>query len=134
MMTQLTGALKVMGWDERPYDEAAGQPKLTHADVTYELSGGVNGEASVTYLMAYRADQSASYTGLVRVTGAIGNRHGSFIARDVGAYENGIAKGRWTILPGFGTGDFHDIRGEIRLTASHEDASYLLDVDFSSLA
>ena len=132
-MTQLTGAFKVMGWDERPYDEVAGEPKLTRADVTYELSGGIEGEASVTYLMAYRTDESASYLGLARVTGTIGGRSGSFVARDVGAYENGIAKSRWAILPGFGTGDFRDIRGEAHLSASHTSASYLLDVDFSSL-
>ena len=60
-MTQLTGAFKVMGWDERLYDSVPGHPKLTHADVTYELSGGIDGEASVNYLMAYCPDDGASY-------------------------------------------------------------------------
>lgn len=132
--TQMAGAFKVMGWDERPYDAVPGQPKLTHADVTFELSGGIEGEASVTYLMAYRPDQSASYVGLVRVTGTVGGRAGSFIARDVGAYENGVSKSRWTILPGFGTGELADIRGEGHLTATHQTASYLLDLDLAPRA
>jgi hypothetical protein len=133
-MTQLTGAFKVMGWDERLYDSVPGHPKLTHADVTYELSGGIDGEASVNFLMAYRPDDAASYVGLIRVTGRIGDRAGSFVARDVGSFDNGIAKSRWTILPGLGTDDLRDIRGEGHFTASTGVSSYLLDVDLGPRA
>jgi hypothetical protein len=128
-MTQVTGAFKVMCWDERPYDQASGQPRLTHADVTHELLGGIEGEASVAYLMGYREDNTASFVGLVRVTGAIGGRSGSFVMQDVGVFEGGVAKGRWTILPGFGTDGLRDIRGEGHFAATHENASYSLDIE-----
>jgi hypothetical protein len=128
-MTQVTGAFKVMCWDERPYDQASGQPRLTHADVTHELLGGIEGEASVAYLMGYREDNTASFVGLVRVTGAIGERSGSFVMQDVGVFEGGVARGRWTILPGLGTDGLRDIRGEGHFAATHESASYSLDIE-----
>jgi len=128
-MPQLTGTFDVMGWDEKPYDEAAGLPTLTHAEVCQELRGDIEGEASISYLMGYRADESASFVGLVRVVGRIGDRDGSFVMQDVGVFANGIAKGRWTIVPGLGTGDLQKIRGEGHFAATHESASYSLDVE-----
>lgn len=132
-MTQLTGAFRVMGWEERLYDDVPGQPKLAHADATYELLGGIAGEASVSYLMAYRPERTASYVGLIRVTGKIGEHQGSFVARDVGSCINGIAKSRWTILPGLGTDGLRDIRGEGHFTASDHGSSYLFDIDLAGV-
>jgi len=128
-MAQVTGAFKTMCWDERPYDQASGQPRLTHADATHELLGGIAGEASVAYLMGYREDNTASFVGLVRVTGAIGERSGSFVMQDVGTFQDGVAKGRWTIVPGLGTDGLRDIRGEGHFAATHESASYSLDIE-----
>ena len=129
-MTEMAveGAFRVMNWDERPYDEAPGQPKFTHARVTHELTGGIEGEASICYLMVYRPDRTASFVGLAMVTGAIGNRQGSFVMQDIGTYENGVARGRWTILPGLGSGGFRKIRGDGHFAATGENASYYLDV------
>jgi hypothetical protein len=129
-MTRVTGTFKTLGWDERPYDNAGGQPRLTHAEVTHELLGGIAGEASVSYLLGYREDNTATFVGLVRVTGAIGERSGSFVMQDIGTFENGVAKGRWTILPGLGTDGLRDIRGEGHFAASHESASYSLDIEY----
>ena|SRR5690348_2343868 len=128
-VTQVTGAFRTMCWEERPYDAASGQPKLTHAEVTHELSGGIAGEASVSYLLGYGSGNTATFVGLVRVTGAIGERSGSFVMQDVGTFENGVAKGRWTILPGLGTDGLRDIRGEGHFAATHEYASYSLDIE-----
>jgi hypothetical protein len=58
-MTQLTGTFDVVGWEEKPYDEATGVPTLTHADVCQELHGDIEGEASIMYLMGYRSEELA---------------------------------------------------------------------------
>ena len=126
----VAGAFKTMSWDETPYDEAPGQPKFTHARVTHELTGGIEGEASICYLMVYRPDRTASFVGLVMVTGAIGDREGSFVMQDVGTYENGVAKGRWSVIPGLGSGALRSIRGDGYFAAGEHDASYLLNVSF----
>lgn len=127
-MLQLEGTFKTMSWDEKEYDKAAGQPKFTHARITHELSGGVEGEASICYLMVYRPDESANFVGLVTITGTIDGRTGSFVMQDVGTFENGVAKGRWTILPGLARGGLRNIRGDGHFAAHGKNASYFLDI------
>jgi hypothetical protein len=48
--------------------------------------------------------------------------------QDVGMTENGIAKGRWMILPGLGSGALRDVRGDGHFASSESGSSYLLDV------
>ncbi|HEY4131075.1 MAG TPA: DUF3224 domain-containing protein, partial [Gemmatimonadaceae bacterium] len=106
-MTQLSGGFTMMSWEETPYDKAEGgnHPKFTHIRATHELHGSIEGEASVCYLMAYRPDGTATFVGLVLVTGAVGSEAGSFLMQDAGTFQDGIVKGRWQILPGYGTED-----------------------------
>jgi hypothetical protein len=128
-MTRITGTFKVLGWEEQPYD-APDLPALTHASVSHELLGGIEGEASVVYLLASREDRCASFIGLVRVVGRIGEREGTFVMQDVGTFENGAAKGRWTIVPGASTGDLQGISGDGYFDAMPDRATYTLEVSF----
>jgi hypothetical protein len=129
-MTELEGTLTTVSWEEERYDAAPGQPKFTHARVVHELTGAINGEASMCYLMVYRPDESASFVGLATVTGSIGGRDGSFVMQDVGTFENGVAKSRWTVLPGLGSGAFVGVRGDGHFAAGHDQATYRLDVEW----
>jgi hypothetical protein len=128
-MTQVTGTFKVLGWEETSYD-AADLPQLTHASVSEELQGGIEGEASIRYLLASHENRTASFIGLARVVGRIGERSGTFVMQDVGTFENGIAKGKWTILSGTSTGDLEGIRGEGYFDTTHDNATYTLEVSF----
>jgi Protein of unknown function (DUF3224) len=128
-MTRVMGEFNVMHWDERSYDDAAGQPTLKHAAVTHELTGDIEGEVSITYLMGYAPNGMARFVGLARVTGRVAEREGTFVMQDVGTFENGVAKGRWTILPGLGSGDLTGIRGDGHFASSTDSASYMLDVE-----
>jgi hypothetical protein len=127
-MTQLEGTFRVVSWDEERYDAAPGQPKFTHTRVVRELAGAIDGEASICYLTVYRPDESANFVGLATVTGAIHGKTGSFVMQDVGTAENGIAKGRWMIVPGLGSGELRDVRGDGHFASSEDGASYFLDV------
>lgn len=126
-MERLTGSFKVMHWEEQPYDAAGGVPTLARAVVTHELTGDIEGEASITYLLAYETGAGASYVGLVRITGRIGAREGTFVARDVGTFAGGVARSSWSILPGLSTGGLCGLRGEGRFDATHDGAQYWLD-------
>ncbi|HTE46800.1 MAG TPA: DUF3224 domain-containing protein [Gemmatimonadaceae bacterium] len=128
-MTRVTGTFKTLGWEETPYDKAAGQPTLVHADATNELTGDIEGEASVAYLMGY-GSHCATFVGLARVTGKVGDREGSFVMQDIGTFENGVASGRWTILPGLGSGALRDLRGDGHFAAGPEEVSYTMDLSF----
>jgi hypothetical protein len=105
-------------------------PTLTQATVSEELEGGIAGEASISYLMTYRSDEIASFVGMVRFTGRVGERSGSFVMQETGTLEGGVAMGHWTILPGSSTGELCGISGEGGYTAGHEHVSYSLDVSY----
>ena len=128
-MAALEGMLRVMHWEETPYDSAPGQPAFTRAHVTHELTGAIEGEASICYLMVYRPDRTANFVGLATVTGTIDGEDGSFVMQDVGSVQNGVKRGRWTILPGLGSGAMRDFSGDGFFAENSEGATYWLNVE-----
>ena len=129
-MSELEGTLTTVSWEEERYDAAPGQPKFTHARVVHELAGAIKGEASMCYLMVYRRDESANFVGLATVTGTVGGRDGSFVMQDIGTLENGVTRGRWTVLPGLGSGAMSGIRGDGFFASDGDSATYRLVVEW----
>jgi hypothetical protein len=82
----------IKNWDEKPYSEGQGEPRLTRASVTKTYTGDIEGEAEVEYLMMYRSDGSATFVGLERVVGRIGEKTGTFVLQRIGSFESGQAK------------------------------------------
>lgn len=109
----------ITSWDEKPYSEGPDLPKLTRATVAKTLSGDIEGQSAVEYLMMYRADGSASFVGVERVTGRIGARSGSFVLQRIGAFENGLAKESYTVIAGSATGELRGLRGEGSTSVGH---------------
>jgi hypothetical protein len=109
----------ITAWDEKPYSEGDGLPKMTRATVTKTLSGDIAGEARVEYLMVYRADGGASFVGLERVTATIGGKSGTFVLRRTGVFEDGQARETYTVVPGSGTGELQGLRGEGQSAVGH---------------
>ena len=99
-------------WDEEPYSEGPGQPRLTRASVTKTYTGDIEGEAQVEYLMMYRGDGSATFVGLERVVGRIAGKTGSFVLQRTGVFESGQAKESYSIVPGSATGDLQGLSGD----------------------
>jgi hypothetical protein len=109
----------ITNWDEKPYSEGQDLPKLTRAGVTKSLTGDIEGEGRVEYLMMYRGDGSATFVGLERVTASIAGKTGSFVLQRTGAFENGAAKESYTVVPGSGTGELRGLRGEGTSAVGH---------------
>jgi len=103
-MKKANARFAIKGWDERPYSESAGQPKLTRASVTKSYTGDISGDANVEYLMMYRSDGTATFVGLERVVGQIGGKSGSFVMQRTGVFEDGQAKESYAVVPGSATG------------------------------
>jgi hypothetical protein len=99
-------------WDENPFSEGEGVPKLTRASVTKTFTGDIEGEGKVEYLMMYRGDGSATFVGLERVVGRIAGKAGSFVFQRTGMFEGGLAKESYSVIPGSGTGELGGLRGE----------------------
>jgi hypothetical protein len=102
----------IQGWEEKPYDEAEGLPKLTRASVKKKLTGDIEGEGEVEYLMMYRGDGSATFLGLERVVGRIRDKAGSFVLQRIGVFEGGQARESYSVVPGSGTGELRGLSGE----------------------
>jgi len=116
-------------WDEKPYNEIEGAPKLTRASVTKSYQGDTEGEGKLEYLMMCRTAGSASFMGLERVTGSVGGRSRSFVLQHSGTFEDGVAKVILSVVPGSGTGDLRGMRGEGEFTVGHQPP-YAMTLDY----
>jgi hypothetical protein len=131
MSTHVKGTFKIKSWDETPYNESEGLPKLTRASVSQVYQGDIEGEGAVEYLMVYRDDNSASFVEMQRFTGSIGGRSGNFVMQGNGTFEDGVAKGDWLVVPGSGTGDLSGIKGKGSFRAVHGEDYVEATLDYS---
>ena len=109
----------ITSWDEKPYSEGDGIPKLTRASVTKTFTGDIEGEGKVEYLMMYRSDGSATFVGMERITGRIGGKAGSFVLQRSGVFENGQAKETYAVIAGSGSGELRGLTGEGSSSVGH---------------
>jgi uncharacterized protein DUF3224 len=116
-----TSTFSLKRWDERPYDELEGAPKLTRASVVYAFDGELSGEGRLEYLMTYLPDGSALFAGFQRFVGRVGPREGTFVFRHGGRFANSVASDTWTVVAGSGTGDLAGISGQVEFSAGHQE-------------
>ncbi|HWE65081.1 MAG TPA: DUF3224 domain-containing protein [Acidimicrobiales bacterium] len=124
MDIDISASFDVKSWDETPFDEEAGLPKVTRAVVTKSYAGDIDGTSTTQWLMSYAADGSATFVGLERIAGSFAGRPGSLVVQHVGAYKDGVAKGSLSVAAGGsqdlaaaqGAGEFvADPAGSVRL-------------------
>jgi hypothetical protein len=106
------GYIEVKTYNPTTYDDPKDGPKLNEIQVTETFTGDVEGEGTVRFLQAQRADGSASYCGIERVVGTLAGRTGSFLLQDEGTLAGTRVKGTWFVIPGSGTGDLRGLRGD----------------------
>jgi hypothetical protein len=122
----------IKGWDEKPYSEGLDLPKMTKASVTKSFTGDIAGEGHVEYLMMYRADGTATFVGLERITGTVAGKTGSFVLQRTGVFENGAANESYSVVPGSATGELRGLRGEGTSSVGHgSEHSFVLSYDFA---
>ena len=109
----------IKSWDEKPYSEGEGRPRLTRASVTKTYTGDIEAEGQVEYLMMYRSDGSATFVGLEQVVGRIGGRTGTFVLQRTGVFESGQAKESYSVIPGSATGDLQGLSGDGSSAVGH---------------
>lgn len=110
--TRAEAVITVAKYEPSAYDERAEGPALTRIHVEESFSGDITGEGVVEFLQAARADGSASFVGIERVTGEIGGRRGTFLLQDAGTVQDNIVSGDWFVIAGSGTGELTGLRGE----------------------
>lgn len=129
--TTATAKIEVRTYEPQPYDSPADGPELVELYITEAFHGDIEGEGTVRFLQAVRADGSASFAGIERVTGSIGGKSGTFLLQDAGTLEGNVVSGTWFVVPGSGTGELTGLRGEGGFTANlGESADVTLDYWF----
>ncbi|MEV7119257.1 DUF3224 domain-containing protein [Kitasatospora griseola] len=110
MATRATGTYTTKSWNENPYHKEEGSATLTRASVENVFTGDFDGQGILEYLMVYGADGSATYVGLQRFEGTIGDRKGTFVARIEGTFTSAAAE-TWTIVEGSATDGLAGLSG-----------------------
>lgn len=118
-MTHLSGEFRIEGWEEKPLEEHADGRKLTRASVKRSFAGELKGESQTEYLMSYRADETASFVGMERLTGELGGETGHVTLALKGVYDGKEAKAEWEVVEGSGDGVFHGATGTGKFSAPH---------------
>jgi hypothetical protein len=103
--------ITVHKYEPAAYEEPAQGPGLVRIHVEESFSGDIEGDGVAEFLQVSRADGSASFVGLERVTGAVSGRRGTFVLQDAGTVEGTVVSGEWFVVPGSGTGDLVGLRG-----------------------
>lgn len=111
-MSTASGTFQIDQWDEKPYQTGEGGRKLTRATVTQTYSGDIDGKAVTEYLMVYRADGTAEYTGVQRIEGTVSGRKGAFVLRLSGIFDGKGAKAETVVVSGAGQGDLDRMTGK----------------------
>jgi len=110
------GDFEIKDWNEKPAGSAGG-PKVTRATVTQKFSGGIKGTGTTEYLMVYRPDKTAEYSGVQIIKGSIGARKGSFALRLRGKFDGKRAVTSWEVVPGAGKGQLAGLTGKGKYSA-----------------
>ena len=131
MSTRASATFEVTNWDEKPYDEVEGGPKLSRATVTKVFRGDIEGSATVEYLMVHRPDGTASFVGIERISGKLGGKSGSFVHEHLGTFEGGTAKATCRVVSGSGTGELTVLQGKGSFEAEGMKAPFALEYEFA---
>jgi hypothetical protein len=128
---KLTGTIEVKTWEPRPYDVPSTGLALNEIHVTESFHGDIEAEGTVRFLQALRADGSATFTGIERVTGTVGGRAGSLLLMDFGTLAGNMVQGTFTVVSGSGTGAFAGVEGQGTFGATlGQHANWTLDLTF----
>jgi hypothetical protein len=137
MSMKAKGTYTVKKWEESTYRQLSPDRKLTKASVEYNLTGEIEGNAIVEYLMCYSHSDpndphksSASYVGLIHFDGAVLGKSGSFVLEDNGVFEGGAAKSALRIAERSGAGQLAGIRGTGIYLANREGCRIELEFNF----
>ncbi len=71
MAARAEGPFQLTSWDEHTYEELDGGGMLTRARIGQDFSGDLEATSRSEVLLCYRADGTACFTGLQRVSGRI---------------------------------------------------------------
>jgi hypothetical protein len=126
-----TGGFEITDWQEKPAGASAG-PKVTRATVKQKFTGDIKGTGTTEYLMVYRPDKTAEYSGVQVINGTIGGRKGSFALLLRGKFDGKEATTKWEVVPAAAKGALKGLTGKGSFGAPHgSTGKYTLTYDIA---
>lgn len=137
-----TGRFTVSSWSENLVVDVDGEGTtaggayypnrgVTRAEVGYSYSGAIEGTSMLTYLIAYKADAAPVFA-LEHFEGLIDGQAGTCVFQHIGEQDQGAVSARVSVVPGMGTGELRNLRGEAELRiAGHSDDGYEFALSYS---
>ena len=110
------GGFEIENWDEKPAGVKVG-PKVTRATVTQRFTGDIKGTGTTEYVMVYRPDKTAEYSGVQIINGTVGTRKGSFALLVRGKYDGKEAVTKWEVVPDASKGSLKGLTGKGEFSA-----------------
>lgn len=120
---------KAETWNEVPITEGE-TIRLTRASCRQTYTGELSGSSVLEYLMVYRSDGSAVFTGLEQLEGTLADRKGSFVLRHTGVFSEGTARMTLEVVQGTGTEELKGLVGNAKFESPHAP-EYSLDFEYS---
>lgn len=111
MSDRVEGTFETTSWDEQECERLAGEAKVTRATFTQAFAGGIEADTVSDTVMAYRQDGTADFVGLLRVSGRLGDRMGTFVLQNAGTFDGQQVQAATAVVPGTGTGELAGLSG-----------------------
>lgn len=94
----LKGTFQITDWQEKTEKTFVGDAKLNAATVKQSYQGDINGESEVRYMMNYREDGNANFTGYEYLTVQIDGQNCHLVLQHDGKFEAGVASSQFTVV------------------------------------
>ncbi|OEV00872.1 hypothetical protein AN217_27145 [Streptomyces qinglanensis] len=100
-------------WDEKDVTDADRSPRLAHAAVVNDYSGGIQAVGTTCqYVLTYTAGGDGSFCGTELLTGSVDGREGSFAVQQRGTFDReGVIRCTFEVVPGSGTAALTGLTG-----------------------
>lgn len=118
MKYALAGKFTGVRWDEIPYHELEGTPKLARAAIENQFEGQLEGRGLLEYLLVYTLAGPVIFTGIERIEATLSGAAGSFVMQHDGEFktDEGV-NGTLSVVPGSGCGIFQGVTGTGRISS-----------------
>lgn len=130
MKLTATAAFHVTDGYEEFFSKNERGEKLTTGKFTIVYEGEISGESILMELKNNLHSGIPTVYGLERFTGEIAGKAGSVVFEHKGYYDNGQVTTVRTIVPGSGTNELIDLRGEIHFTTTNA-REYHITLEYS---
>lgn len=124
----LTGTFTLAGWEEDALQESP--TRISRAQIDQTWAGDAEGTVVTHNLMHYAPDGTAVIAGVLRFTGTVDGRKGSFAASGQGAYDGELVRTDLVVAPGSGTDDLAGVSGTASFSAPKgPEGTWTLELD-----